>query len=331
MNRCVAVCALAVSSVAAVGAPDAWRDLAGSKSPVLWYRFGEATGAGVVANAGSLGVAQDGTPFAVMQGEPGFGGDLAAGFVLADDSSVTSGADAPAALLGNPSFTVEVIVFLPEGAQAANWGPYLHWGDGAVDGGARTLDEVYFSVQQNRANVVYAGFYNAGMRTVCRVPLGRWHHLVWTRDSGGGANDAYTGSTVYVNGEAFDLERDRNLITTLDGVAPSVEAGPFHVQRAADLIGTRHFDGTMDEVVLYDRVLTAGEVADLFAATGVAANAVCRADLALPCGELTFADISAFLSAFVAMDAAADLAGPVGQFTFADISAFLTAFSAGCP
>ncbi len=55
------------------------------------------------------------------------------------------------------------------------------------------------------------------------------------------------------------------------------------------------------------------------------------ADLAPRFGELTFADITAFLAAFSNQDAAADLAEPVGQFTFADISAFLAAFSAGCP
>ncbi len=55
------------------------------------------------------------------------------------------------------------------------------------------------------------------------------------------------------------------------------------------------------------------------------------ADLADPVGSLTFADITAFLTAFANQDPAADLAEPVGQFTFADISAFLAAFSAGCP
>ncbi len=55
------------------------------------------------------------------------------------------------------------------------------------------------------------------------------------------------------------------------------------------------------------------------------------ADLAAPIGQLTFADISAFLSAFSAQNPSADLAAPAGQFTFADITAFLAAFSAGCP
>lgn len=54
-------------------------------------------------------------------------------------------------------------------------------------------------------------------------------------------------------------------------------------------------------------------------------------DLVAPFGQLTFADIAAFLVAFNASDPAADLAEPFGAFTFADINAFLGAFAAGCP
>ncbi len=54
-------------------------------------------------------------------------------------------------------------------------------------------------------------------------------------------------------------------------------------------------------------------------------------DLAAPFGQLTFADIAAFLAAFNGSDAAADLAEPFGALTFADINAFLGAFAAGCP
>jgi hypothetical protein len=55
------------------------------------------------------------------------------------------------------------------------------------------------------------------------------------------------------------------------------------------------------------------------------------ADLADPFGELTFGDVSAFVSAFVAQDSAADLAAPAGAYTFGDVSAFLAAFTTGCP
>jgi hypothetical protein len=47
-------------------------------------------------------------------------------------------------------------------------------------------------------------------------------------------------------------------------------------------------------------------------------------------GALNFFDVSAFLSAFGAMDPIADFNND-GQFNFFDVSAFLSAFSAGCP
>ena len=62
-----------------------------------------------------------------------------------------------------------------------------------------------------------------------------------------------------------------------------------------------------------------------------ASNGPCNpADFAEPYGELSFFDVSAFLTAYNAMDAAADL-NDDGMFNFFDVSAFLTAYGAGCP
>lgn len=60
-------------------------------------------------------------------------------------------------------------------------------------------------------------------------------------------------------------------------------------------------------------------------------------ELANPCpvdmngdGLLNFFDVSAFLVAYNAQEAAADFNGD-GLFNFFDVSAFLTGFNAGCP
>ncbi len=74
-----------------------------------------------------------------------------------------------------------------------------------------------------------------------------------------------------------------------------------------------------------------GPVIDIGAYEFQPAGPCSPADLAPPFGQLTFADISAFLAAFASQDPVADLASPAGQFTFADITAFLAAFNAGCP
>ncbi len=64
---------------------------------------------------------------------------------------------------------------------------------------------------------------------------------------------------------------------------------------------------------------------------GAAPQPCSGADLAEPFGSLDFSDVTAFLTAFGAMDPAADLAEPVGQFDFSDVVAFLGLFGAGCP
>ncbi len=68
-----------------------------------------------------------------------------------------------------------------------------------------------------------------------------------------------------------------------------------------------------------------------YSATEVQVTVTCLADFALPIGQLTFADVSAFLAAFTQGDQSADLVVPFGSFTFADINAFLASFSNGCP
>jgi hypothetical protein len=91
--------------------------------------------------------------------------------------------------------------------------------------------------------------------------------------------------------------------------------------------------GNFDAVVI-DQPQGAAAVARLAVVVDPAAVrliATCPADFAVPLGQLTFADIGAFLASFNAGTPDVDLAEPFGQLTFADISAFLVSFNAGCP
>lgn len=83
--------------------------------------------------------------------------------------------------------------------------------------------------------------------------------------------------------------------------------------------------------VEYVGTLPADAVIRMFYDTDEAVVAItCRSDFAFPVGQLSFADIAAFLGAFNANDPSADIAAPIGQLTFADISAFLQSFAVGC-
>lgn len=72
-------------------------------------------------------------------------------------------------------------------------------------------------------------------------------------------------------------------------------------------------------------------LADRDVLAGLVGSLPCNsADFAEPFGELSFFDVSAFLTAYNSTDPSADLNND-GQFNFFDVSLFLGAYSAGCP
>src|SRR5262249_34481593 len=130
---------------------------------------------------------------------PTYAGDTAARFASASDVVESLGVSS---LTGNPTFTIETIINLDAAGSAGLWGPFLHWGDGGTQRNGR---EVYFSISSNFNNRIYAGFYNAGQRTVNNVPTGAWIHVVWVRQGGSATN---AGTTLYINGQPVALEQD---------------------------------------------------------------------------------------------------------------------------
>jgi hypothetical protein len=228
-----------------------------ASNPLLYYPLNEASGN--AANHGSLGASYDaaynGTPNRAVATQSG---DTGVGFDSSDDS-LTSLATAPASLTGNPTFSVEALVFIPATGTATLWPPILHWGAGTGSGTAIAGKEVYFSFSQNDPTRIFAGFYNGGVRTVSPLALGVWHHVVWTRVAGG---TDQTGSIVYVDGATVATEPDPGLCC--NGSTPNVTLSPFHINRGSDFV--RFFVGSLDEVALYDHVLTASDVTQHYAA-----------------------------------------------------------------
>jgi Concanavalin A-like lectin/glucanases superfamily len=239
-------------------APSSFQAQIASGDPLLWYQLSEATGN--AHNFGSLGATFDASFFGTPQrAAPTIAGDTGIGFDSSDDYLESLGVST---LTGNPTFSIETLIYLPAGGSANLWGPFLHWGDGGgADGSSqRNGREVYFSAQNANLDRTYAGFYNAGLRTASPVPLGKWLDIVWTRQGG---NDTASGTNLYINGNSVPLEQDPNLTPGLLAAGGiDVTATTFRINRARDYIGTRQFTGTMDEIALYDRVLSATEVRD---------------------------------------------------------------------
>lgn len=188
-------------------------------------------------------------------------------------------------------------------------------------------------------NTVLTGAWHVGGVTYIGLS-GSPQPNIWVMES---SVSPLTGQSLTANGdENIDITPDE-AVTAL-GMEVSVnEFGPVFV-RVFDGDGFEmgllevpvEFEGyvgiTSDEP--FARVnfrSTLGAVRDSFLDTVTLADAIdsCPADITGD-GALNFFDVSAFLTAFVAGDAAADFTDD-GLFNFFDVSAFLSAFSAGCP
>ena len=318
MSFAPSLLALVIAS-AAVAAPPEYHDLVAARNPLLWYRFDEPAAATAVINYGSLGHAFDGLYLnGAASGAPTFVGDTGVSFNHTAQQYVESNSAVPASLTGNPSFTAEAVVFIPTPNVAQNnYAPFLHWG------AAATGRSVYFSLWFTQTNRAYAGFYNGGLRMSCNFSHNAWNHFVWVRDADDGANGQWEGTTLYVNGEPVQLEPD----TVLPG-APVIDitSTTFRVQRATNLV--RYFSGVVDEVILYDRLLTAEEVREHFEALAFLNIEVCPADYNNDC-FLSGQDFDDFVLAFEAGEESADFDRD-GFITGLDFDAFVVAFEAGC-
>ncbi len=236
-------------SPSVMAAPTAYSEAVLADSPLLYYRLNELDGN--AANLGSLGAVFDGAyNGAPVRGIATAGGDGGVQMNSADDF-IESLATAPASLTGNPDFTTETIVRIQVSASGVNWPPFLHWG------APGTGNSVYFSLRRNDPDVIYAGFYNAGLHTTGRLCRNRWMHIVWVRDSAGGANDSETGTTLYINGTPVDLTRDLNLNPGFDD-SLTVTSTTFTVNRATDFTRWANYD--MDEVALFGSALSPAQV-----------------------------------------------------------------------
>ena len=290
---------LLVAGGTCVGAPPAFHEAVDGDSPLLWYRFDESSGSATAVNYGSLGSSHDGTYFNGVTLETATSsGDTGATFDALQSQYLESGDDAPASVLGNPTFSCEAVVYIPADATVIRYPPFLHWGEGT------TGRSVYFGMRGSQPGFMYTGFDDGGLFSPCPFNLDEWNHFVWTRDGDNGNNGQWDGSTLYVNGEVTPLEIDTALIgaPVLD-----ITATRFRVQRAQDF--ERYFDGVMDEVVLYDRVLGADEVLEHFDALSITPT-VCMADFDDTCG-VTSDDFFAFIEAYLGGDA--DINGDGGN------------------
>jgi len=241
---------LAFSPVSGFTAGSGFKQAVMGDEPVLYWQLGESEGN--IINHGSYGNTHDATVIgAPGRAVPTLSSDTGIEFTSVDDYLESLGT-APEELTGNPTFTTEAVFFIPLDGEAEQYGPLLHWGNSG------TSNSVYFSFHYNTPHEIYAGFYNGGLSSPAQsVPLGEWHHVMWIRSGGGLPNE---GTTVYIDGVDVTSQLIPDPVLCCNFNTPSVAASEFRVNRTRDFIGQRHFTGILDELVLYDKALTAEQV-----------------------------------------------------------------------
>ena len=147
------------------------------------------------------------------------------------------------------------------GASASLW---LHVDTtGAGGGGSVYLFQDGWSIQQHgtriRLNHSFTTTEGRWYTWNGLVPLGEWTHCVFTYDSDSDSNDAL----IYINGVPENVtELQTPSGTAVDSVEPELSIGNNRLH-------TRPLDGLMADVCLWDRIISAGEVAEIFHQAGL--------------------------------------------------------------
>lgn len=241
-------------------APARFHDAVLASAPIVHYSFDETEGEAL--NHGSLGPSFDAAVFgSPARAVPGLSGDGGIE-LLATSQYLESFAVVPDELTGNPTFSAEAVLHVPVSGSVVLWGPILHWGPSLP--GDETGTSVYFAFAADQTDEAFVGFYNGGLRSPDgSMPPGRWHHLLWVRSGGGNASQ---GSTLYLDGVDVTASLVGDPLLPANTLTPTVSPTELRINRGRDFEGTRVFQGTLDEVALYDRALSAVEAAEHYRA-----------------------------------------------------------------
>ncbi len=264
-NRNWLLCAGAVwfatQTIPVKAASSAFENDIAAQNPLVWYKLNEPAGSGLAINSGGIGSSLNGIAFnSPTFGAAADGGDTGVAFANGNGQQqyIQTAGNVPASLQGNPTFTVEALVYLPSNGQPSTpfYAPFLWWG------GNGTGNSVYFSLSRVNFNQIFVGFYNSGLVMTGTINLDSWNLITWVRNSNGGANNSLTGSTLYINGVPAATTSDTTLSGSA-GIFPTVQAGPLTIERAGDF--SRYFSGTVADAAVFGQALSASVIAQQYA------------------------------------------------------------------
>lgn len=202
--------------------------------PLGYWRLGETSGS---TAADSSGNGYNGTYVSCTQGVPSLisnnGGNLAASFAGGSTSEITVGAVAALYNLSR-SFTLEW--WMNPGA-AASGTAYGIWSSGLSG----------FAARQNATSLEILADYSASLGTIAAgFAIGTRYYCVLTVDASGIA-------TLYINGAS---------VGTLNVSSTNFAGGYVRIGADGRDNGTwsTSFDGVLDEVAVYNKILTAAQI-----------------------------------------------------------------------
>lgn len=155
-------------------------------------------------------------------------------------------------LTGNPAFSIETWIFIPNSAyvNGTPYRPILWWGIN------ESMKAAFLGFQGTNTTRLFVGFPHGGSYMLDTLSVEKWHHIVWVRNA---SLNASVGNLLYVDGVTTPLAPDYNLSDT--NLTPNIQSAPYYIQNGSEV---RFFQGTIDNLRLYNRSLTAQQVTNLF-------------------------------------------------------------------
>ncbi len=115
--------------------------------------------------------------------------------------------------------------------------------------------DIKFQFSRSGGAQTHSSTFNTNLTT------GTWYHVAFTFDNAAG--------------NIYKLYIDGTLFNTTDFTDGTIDGGTYNLLIGRDFDQTTYFDGAMDDIRVYNRVLSAAEVSDLYNYTGTAAMQFC--------------------------------------------------------
>ena len=260
----------------------AYEDAVLSDHPVVYYRLNETAGAGTVANTGSA-AGYDGTPSgAVAFGLPGADTGLGTALDLfgSNNGAIDTGNNISAYL--NTTASLEFWIRTTQSGPTPNWRSPALTGQDQAGGG----NDIWWGVNSGGRIGISIGNNTESPLTPSPINDDTWHHLLITRDNLSGAVN------IYLDGQA-------NPVTTYDGAdARSLGVACNWLGHGSSGQSAAVLDAAIDELAVYDRVLSGQDAEEHYAASSSTGGVACSIANA-PASDVTYlgAHCNALLSA----------------------------------